>query len=95
MFDCGVQANKAGVVKAVNTIFEAIHKLRVHRDAEPRNILYDDGNLKVVDFERAESHSRQPLGSIGANSQNLKRKREQKRESDKFARKLESAIECR
>lgn len=50
---------KAGVVKVVATIFEAIYKLRVlYRDAEPRNILYDGGKLIVVDFERAESYSR-------------------------------------
>ncbi|KAH7012653.1 uncharacterized protein B0I36DRAFT_369779 [Microdochium trichocladiopsis] len=98
LFDCGDQTNKAGVVKAVTTIFKAVHKLRVlHRDAEPRNILCDtnSGNLMVVDFERAEFRGRQPLGSIGRSGLNRKRKRgaSQKQGKDDFARELESAVD--
>lgn len=94
MFYRADQASKAGVVKAVTTIFRAIHKHGVlHRDAEPRNILYDGGRLMVVDFERAESHGRhQPLGSIDANSRNLRKKRGQNAERDEFARELEYAV---
>ena len=59
MFNCGREANKAGVVKAVTTIFEVIYKSRVlYRNAEPRNILYHGSNLIVVDFERAKSYRR-------------------------------------
>ncbi|KAL7789024.1 hypothetical protein V8C37DRAFT_386986 [Trichoderma ceciliae] len=50
------QINTLNITDAATRIFKAIHKLRVlHRDAEPRNILYDDqsGNLMVVDFERS------------------------------------------
>ncbi|KAK3364319.1 hypothetical protein B0T25DRAFT_442563, partial [Lasiosphaeria hispida] len=64
-----------------------VHKLRVlHRDAEPRNILYDNGNLMVVDFECAEFHGRQSLGSMAANGQNRKRRRKMKQGSEGFAR---------
>ncbi len=98
LFDCGDLANKARVVGAVTAIFKAVHKLCVlHHDAEPRNILCDtnSGGLMVVDFERAEFSGRQPLGSIGPNGLNWKRKRgiSQKQGKDEFARELESAVE--
>lgn len=88
LFECLDKVNKAGVVDKVTTIFKAVHKLRVlHRDAEPRNILFDaiSDNVMVVGFERAEFHGRQPLGS--------KRKRglSQKQEED-FVKELEHAV---
>ena len=98
LFDCDDQINKLDAVKAVGTIFKAVHRLRIlHRDAEPRNILCDtnSGNLMVVDFERAEFRGRQPLGSIGPNGRNRKRKRgiSQNQGKDEFAGELESAVE--
>ena len=74
-----------------------MHKLHVlHRDAEPRNILYNtnSSNLMLMDFERAEFGGRQPLGLIVPNVQNRKRKRGiLQRKKDDFARELESAVE--
>jgi hypothetical protein len=94
LFDCGHQANKTNIVKLVAATFEAVHKLRVlHRDAKPRNILYDNGSLMVVDFERAEFRGRQSLGLIAANGQNRKRKRKMQQGSEDFARELECAVE--
>jgi serine/threonine protein kinase len=103
LFECINQIDKASVVNAVTTAFTELHKLRVlHCDAEPRNILYDvySDNLMIVDFERAQFHGRQPLGSISLNAQDRKRKRKtsqktsQKRENDVFARELQSVVEC-
>lgn len=52
-----------------------LHWLRVlHSDAEACNNLYDEGPI-IVDFERAEFHTRQPLGSISPSGQNRKRRR--------------------
>jgi hypothetical protein len=96
LFDCHCQASRAQVVQGVAMIFKAIHRLRVlHRDAEPRNMLCEGGALMVVDFEGAEFRGRQPLGSMVANGQTLKRKREksQKQGKDDFTRELESAVE--
>ncbi|OAQ58949.1 serine threonine protein kinase [Pochonia chlamydosporia 170] len=95
LFDCVEPAMKDGIANAVTMAFKAMHKLRVlHRDAEPRNILYNTTSreLMVVDFERAEFHGRRPLGSIGPN-QSRKRKRGvlQNQKKDDFARELESA----
>ena len=70
LFECFGKVNKAGFIDKVTTIFKAVRELHVlHRDAEPRNILYNtiSDSVMVVDFERAELHDRQPLG--------LKRKR--------------------
>ena len=56
------------------TAVQALHRLRVlHRDAELRNILWNEQgrHLMMIDFEGAELH-RQPLGVI---SPNRKRKR--------------------
>lgn len=50
-------AIKSDIDDALGTILKAVHKLRgLHRDAEPRNILYniDSGKFTLVDFERAE-----------------------------------------
>lgn len=98
LLNCVDPIIKAGIDDAVATIFKAVHKLGVlHRDAEPRNILYnaDSGKLMVVDFERAEYRSRWPLGSMCPNGQNRKRKRviSQEQTEDDFMRELESAVE--
>ncbi|KYK54018.1 hypothetical protein DCS_05968 [Drechmeria coniospora] len=87
-----------GIENAATAIFKAMHKLRVlHRDAEPRNMLYnaETGRLMVVDFERAEFRQRDPLGVIVPNVQRRRRKRgaaERKTEED-FARELKSAVD--
>ncbi|KFG87254.1 hypothetical protein MANI_027774 [Metarhizium anisopliae] len=88
---------KADIGSIVSMAFKAIHNLRVlHRDAEPRNILYNTTScgLMVVDFERAEFHGRQPLASIRLN-ENRKRKRWicQKQKKDDFVRELEIACD--
>ncbi|GAB1318647.1 hypothetical protein MFIFM68171_08857 [Madurella fahalii] len=94
--DCGNQADKTDIIRAVTTTFDAVHKLRVlHRDAEARNILYDSGSLMVVDFERAEFRGHQSLRSIAANGRDRKRKRRilQKQKKEDFARELNCALE--
>ena len=90
LFECVDKVNMADVVDKVTTIYRAVHRLSVlHRDAEPRNILYDTtgDNVMVVDFERSEFIDRQPLGS--------KRKRglSQKQGEDDFVKELEHAVE--
>ena len=48
----------------------AIHGQQVlHRDAEPRNMLYDEdsGTLMMVDFERSELRDRPVLGKLSPN----------------------------
>ena len=71
MFNYGDQANRVAVVKVVTIIFKAVYKLYVlYHNIEPCNILYDGGNLMVIDFKRIKFRGRQPLGSIGANGQN-------------------------
>ena len=70
------QVDREEVADAVTSAFRAIHRLGVlHLDAKPRNMLYDGGNLMVIDFERAEIRGRQPLGSIGSNGHNRRKKR--------------------
>lgn len=81
---------------AVARIFMAIHKLRVlHRDAELRNILYDEhsGTLMVVDFERSAYWKRQAQASVsGKDRQARKKHRElQKQHKLDMAREAEMA----
>lgn len=58
---CIDQLDKTVAVDAVTKAYTEIHRLGgCQRDAEVRNVLYD-GNIVVVDFERAEVRSRQPL----------------------------------
>ncbi|KAF4508498.1 hypothetical protein G6O67_004865 [Ophiocordyceps sinensis] len=62
---------KTDVEAAVGTIFKALHRLRVlHRDAEPRNLVYDadSGRFMVIGFERSEYLGRRPLGSVVASA---------------------------
>ncbi|UKZ73878.1 hypothetical protein TrVFT333_001532 [Trichoderma virens FT-333] len=56
VFQCTNQISHLDMVSTITSVFKAIHKLRVlHRDAELRNILYDEhsGTFMVVDFKRA------------------------------------------
>ncbi|KAI1407697.1 hypothetical protein F5Y13DRAFT_123197 [Hypoxylon sp. FL1857] len=87
---------KTVAIDLTASAYAELHRLRIlHRDAEPRNILYDSGNLMIIDFERAESHDRQPLGLLSPNGQNRKRKRglPQKQGKDEFTRELQSVVE--
>ncbi|KAI0546630.1 hypothetical protein F4679DRAFT_598549 [Xylaria curta] len=94
LFDLPSQADKTSVVAAVDRAFQAIHNSCVlHRDAEPRNILYDayHGYFMIVDFERSVVVN--PPGSL---SQNRKQKYESFPEQTAelaFARELQSVIQ--
>ena len=94
LFQCAGQVSRADVVDEVTIAFKKLHVLRVlHRDAKPRNLLYDPKTrtLMVVDFERAEFRERQPLGPISPNGQR-KRKRGQEDMKDDFERELQSVV---
>ena len=95
LFKCVGQISEGPVIAAIARAFANIHRLQIlHGDAEARNILYDRGPM-IVDFERAELCSREPLGSISPNSQNRKRKHGilQKQGNHRFARELNSVVE--
>jgi len=66
------QIDKTPAKTAIAAAFTRLHQLWVlHGDAELRNISYDatsEGFL-VIDFEHAQVHDSQPLGSISPNSQ--------------------------
>ncbi|KAM0271972.1 hypothetical protein ACHAQH_008858 [Verticillium albo-atrum] len=99
LFECHGQIGKRAVVNAVTTAFRELHKLRVlHHDGKPRNILYDGGSgrVMIVDLERAEPYSCQPLGPISPNGQARKRKRkvEKKQGKNPFTMELRSVVEC-
>lgn len=69
---------KPGVVEKTITALGQLHQHQVlHRDAEPRNVLYDrrTGKCMMVDLMLAELHVRQPLRPINVNSGTRKRKR--------------------
>ncbi|KAI1401817.1 hypothetical protein F4819DRAFT_456797 [Hypoxylon fuscum] len=85
--------DKDAVVNAATTAFMALHEAQIlHCDAEPRNVLYDmsNGKLMIVDFERSAVCDRQSLNSI---SPNRKRKQDMlgKDSSDNFAMEMRSA----
>ncbi|KAJ2892344.1 hypothetical protein MKZ38_009953 [Zalerion maritima] len=66
--------------------------LSMHRDTEPRNLLYDSGtcNLMIVDFEWAEICERRLLGPISPSVQNRERERGSwKQEEDEFVKELQ------
>ncbi|RWA12625.1 hypothetical protein EKO27_g2500 [Xylaria grammica] len=70
LFDLPSGTNTTTIVDAVGAGFKAVHSLHVlHGDAEPRNILYDadNGDVMIVDFERAQLLHREPLGLISSN----------------------------
>ncbi|KAL2177078.1 uncharacterized protein P884DRAFT_259892 [Thermothelomyces heterothallicus CBS 202.75] len=88
---------KSSVIHLTTKAYTELHRLRVlHCDAEPRNLLYDASNdrVMVVDFERAMLH--QPLGSISPNTQRRKRKRgsiAQKQGNGEFEKELEKELQ--
>ena len=98
LFDTMHQITEADINNKVAVAYKRLHKLHVlHRDAHPRNIVYDKGtgNVMIVDFERAEFCGRQPLGSLSPHTQNQwKRRRTKKQQgSDDFVREQDSVIQ--
>ncbi|KAK3361655.1 hypothetical protein B0T24DRAFT_112663 [Lasiosphaeria ovina] len=92
---CINQVDKAVAVDAITRAYTELHRLGVHhRDAETRNILCDQ-SLMIIDFERAEIRSRQPLGPISPNSQNREGEwgTPQKQGQNPFAEELQSVVE--
>ncbi|KAF4122167.1 hypothetical protein GMORB2_7760 [Geosmithia morbida] len=90
-------SDPAGMGDAVSKAFRALHRFDIlHRDAEPRNILFDtdSGNLMIVDFERAEFRGRQHLGSIDLNVHRKRKRGMQKKEKDEFAKELGHVVGC-
>ena len=85
---------KAMVADQIITALGRLHQHQVlHRDAEPRNVLYDrsNGRCMLVDLMLAEIHARQPLGYIDGNGRRRKRKwPPRKHEPDVFAVEVES-----
>ena len=72
----------------------ALHTLCVlHRDPEPRNMLYDEseGRLMLIDFERSEIRFRKPLGVI---SPNRKRKRHPKEKKKTKIEDYDREVQC-
>ncbi|KAH6955974.1 hypothetical protein BKA56DRAFT_637925 [Ilyonectria sp. MPI-CAGE-AT-0026] len=77
------------VLREMNEVKSSV----LHRDAEPRNVLYDrsSGRCMLVDLMLAEIHARQPLGPINGNGQSRKRKwAPRKHEPDVFAAEVQS-----
>ncbi|KAK6206185.1 hypothetical protein QIS74_13604 [Colletotrichum tabaci] len=93
LFDFINRTTKADIVNKVTAAYKRIHRLHIlHHDAEPRNIMYDQksGNVMIVDFERDEFRSRQPLCPLGPNANQRKRRRTQKQGKDDFEKEQES-----
>jgi tRNA A-37 threonylcarbamoyl transferase component Bud32 len=87
--------NEGHILQKATAALQALHHLRfLHKDAELRNMLWDDqhGSLMLVDLERAEIRARQPLSAI---SPNRKRNRQGKMKlEDDFDREMRSAKGC-
>lgn len=97
------KANKASMLAQVERSLLEIHRLKVlHRDAMPRNILWDTehNQTMIIDFERAEIKESRP--ALGVISPNRKRKRPtvtqkerataQEESDDAFVREMNGAI---
>lgn len=79
--------NRSDLTQQVERSIQAIHQLGVlHRDAMPRNMLWNAevGRVIMIDFERAEIPK--PWAVLGATSPNGKRKRVVKRDLNKQPR---------
>ncbi|KAK0764133.1 hypothetical protein N5P37_003528 [Trichoderma harzianum] len=77
IFEYKNQINSLDLPDAVTRIFKAIHTLKVlHRDAEPRNILYDEhgGTLMVVDFQRSVFWKHQAQASVSGKDRQARKK---------------------
>ena len=97
------KANKASMLAQVERSLLEIHRLKVlHRDAMPRNILWDTkhNQIMIIDFERAEIKESRP--ALGVISPNRKRKRPtvtqkerataQEESDDAFMREMNGAV---
>ena len=94
LFRCVDEIEEAVAIDQTTEALAAMHGFGIcHRDAEPRNILYDRGGFMLVDFERSEFCSPPGLESVGPDSENRKRKHSKEREGeDAFAKELWSAV---
>ncbi|KAM6516648.1 hypothetical protein FALCPG4_014826 [Fusarium falciforme] len=73
----GLREINTDIVNEILTTLGRLHQHGVlHRDAEPRNVLYDKrtGRCMIVDLMLAELRTRQPLGPVNGNRRNRKRK---------------------
>ncbi|KAI8954159.1 hypothetical protein F4801DRAFT_534524 [Xylaria longipes] len=96
LFDLPRDANKPAIVDAVSAGFKSIHKLHVlHGDAEPHNILYDadNGDVMIVDFERARLLNREPLGLISPNRKRKHGTCQEKQGTNNFAAEWRSIVQ--
>ena len=68
--------------RMADEVLREVHLLRVlHHDAEPRNFVFDNSstNMMLVDFERSENVSRQPLPLLTTNSVSKRTKKAETR----------------
>ena len=90
----GLREVSTAIANEILTALGRLHQHGVlHRDAEPRNVLYDKrtGRCMMVDLMLAELHTRQPLGPINVNRGDRKRKwASGKHKTDVFAAKAQS-----
>ncbi|KAI8658996.1 Protein kinase domain-containing protein [Fusarium keratoplasticum] len=90
----GLREVSTAVANEILTALGRLHQHGVlHRDAEPRNVLYDKrtGRCMMVDLMLAELHTRQPLGPINVNRGDRKRKwASGKHKKDVFAAEAQS-----
>ncbi|RTE69084.1 hypothetical protein BHE90_016537 [Fusarium euwallaceae] len=73
----GLREVNTNVVKKILNALGRLHQHGVlHRDAEPRNVLYDKhtDRYMIVDLMLAKLRTRQPLGPMDVNKRNRKRK---------------------
>jgi hypothetical protein len=79
----------------VNKALRELHGKRVlHKDVEPRNLLWDErlGRLMLVEFERAEIRVRPPLGYLSPNrKRNIHGDMKSEVKDDEFYCEIESA----
>jgi hypothetical protein len=97
LFRCIRHDNKEHLYGKVETVLKALHKFKVlHRDAEPRNLLYDVENdqVMIIDLERAEYLGRQPLRPIQANRKKKRTGDKHQGNEDVFDRERRFALGC-
>ncbi|KAH8746927.1 hypothetical protein F5883DRAFT_252608 [Diaporthe sp. PMI_573] len=96
MSGCIDKIDRKLAIQAEADAFAELHNLRVHGDAEPRNILYDVVNrsFMVTVLERSEFRERRPLGAISLNGCGRKRKRKgrKKQGGDLFTKELRCVL---
>lgn len=99
LFKCTDQLDKRLAIEVITKIFTELHTLGIlHRDGEPRNILYNsaDDTLMIADFERAECRRCEPLELVNPNGRKRKRRKGMPRRlggTDDFTRELHRVVE--